>query len=529
MTNSAKEVLNAEVILVTGSNTTENHPVIGNMIKHAVRYNGAKLIVIDPRAIELTKYATIWMRQKSGTDVAWMNGMMNVIINEGLFNRDFVENRTENFEAFKETVSKYTPERVEEISDIPKEKLISAARLFAKAKKGMLFYSMGITQHITGVDNVKSCANLQMLTGHLGIESGGVNPLRGQSNVQGACDMGCLPNVFTAYQAVINEDFVKKFQDAWGVEVLSNKVGLTIPDMINNAYSGKLKALYVFSENPMLSDPNINHLREALAKLDLLIVQDMFLTESTELAHVVLPGTSFAEKDGTFTNTGRRVQRIRKAIEPIGNSKPDWLILTELAGCFGHDWKYRDPEDIFDEMRKLTPSYAGMNYKRLDNEGGLQWPCPNEEHPGTPYLHKEKFTRGKGLFHAIEFIPPAEMPDDEYPFVLNTGRLLYHYHTGTLSRKVKALNAIVPEGYVELSPFDARRLKISDNEMIEVKSRRGKIEIKAKITDMVDAGRIFIPFHFKEAAANLLTNDAFDPVAKIPEYKVCAASIRKLD
>lgn len=523
MTNSIDEMELSDVILATGTNTTENHPVIGACVKRAVRQRGTKLIVIDPREIDLVKYANIWLRQKPGTDVAVLNGLMNVIISENLYAKDYVEARTEDFEAFKEVVAKYTPEYVEEISGIPAEDLKKAARMYASANKASLLYAMGITQHTTGTDNVKSCANLAMLCGNVGIEGGGVNPLRGQNNVQGACDMGALPNVFTGYQQVANEDARKKFEAAWNT-ALSPNPGRTIVELMNAAHDGDIKGLLVMGENPMLSDPDLSHAKESLKNLEFLVVQDIFLNETADFADVVLPSACFAEKDGTFTNTERRVQRVRKAIDPPGEAKPDWEIISELATRMGYTMNYASADEIMNEINELTPSYGGITYERIENEG-LQWPCPNEEHPGTRYLHKDQFTRGRGLFHAVEYIAPAELPDDEYPYILSTGRVLYHYHTGTMSRRTKGLVERFPESLVEINPRDAEKLGIREGETVKVTSRRGSVQVKAQVTERAPAGTVFMNFHFNEVAVNLLTNPALDPIGKIPEYKVCAVKV----
>ena len=524
MTNSIDELENADVIFVTGSNTTEQHPLIGTRILRAVR-KGAKLIIADPRFIDLAHFATVYMSQKPGTDVALINGMMNIILSEKLHDEEFVKTRTENFEAMKKVVEKYTPEYVEKITTIPAEKIREAARLYAKADKAAIVYSMGITQHTTGVDNVVSTANLAMLTGNLGKESVGVNPLRGHNNVQGACDVGALPNVFSGYQKVDVDDLRKKFEDAWGVK-LPSKPGLTIVEMINVA-GDKIKAIYMMGENPMLSDPDINHVKEQLEKLDFLVCQDIFLSETAQLADVVLPATAYAEKDGTYTSTERRVQRIRKAVNPPGEARVDWEIIVDIAKHMGYNrMNYASPKEIMDEIAKLTPSYGGMQYDRIEDTG-LHWPCPNREHPGTKFLHKDKFTRGLGLFTAVEFIPPAEQPDETYPFILTTGRLLYQFHTGTMTRRSPTLEIQAPEGFVEINPKDAQKLGISDGDKVNVKSRRGEIIIKAKVTDKVQPNIVFIPFHFAETAANKLTIAALDPKAKIPELKVCAVKLEK--
>lgn len=523
MTNSIDEIEFTDAIFAIGTNTTENHPVIGAKIKRAVRQRGAKLIVADPRKIDLIKYATIWLRQKPGTDVALLNGMMNVIISEGLYDRQYVETRTEGFEAMKKIVDKYTPEHASQITGVPGGDIITAARLYAQAESASILYTMGITQHTTGVDNVKSIANLAMICGNVGIKGGGVNPLRGQNNVQGACDMGALPVVFTGYQSVASDEARSKFEKAWEVN-LSPKPGLTIVEALNAAHEGKIKALYVMGENPMLSDPDLNHAREALSRLDLLIVQDIFLSETAELAHVVLPAACFAEKDGTFSNSERRVQMVRKAVDAPGQAKADWQIISELSAKMGYPMDYPAPGDIMNEIRMLTPSYAGITYERIEKIG-IQWPCPNMDHPGTKFLHKDRFSRGLGLLSAIEYVPPAEVPDAEYPFVMTTGRVLYHYHTGTMSRLSKGIMERCPESLVEINPNDAEKLGLSTGQFVKVSSRRGVVQAKTAITTRVSEGTIFMNFHFKEAAVNLLTNPALDPIAKIPEYKVCAVKV----
>jgi formate dehydrogenase alpha subunit len=525
MTNSIGELEDADCIFVIGSNTTEQHPLIARYIMRA-RAKGTKLIVADPRLIPLTQFADYHLRQRPGTDVALLNGFMNVILKEGLEDKKFINERTEGFEELKEVVKKYTPEEVEKITGIPKKLIIEAARIYAKAKSASLVYSMGITQHTTGVDNVVSCSNLAMLTGNVGRPSTGVNPLRGQSNVQGACDMGALPNIYSGYQSVSDENTHEKFEKAWNTE-LPSKSGLTVVEMMDEAAKGNLKAIYIMGENPMLSDPDINHVKKALENLEFLVVQDIFLTETAQLADIVLPGTSYAERDGTVTATDRRVQRIRKAIEPRGESKPDWQIICELARKMGSPgFEYSSPAEIMDEIASVTPIYGGIGYERIEDIG-LQWPCPSKEHSGTPYLHKEKFSRGKGKFFGIEFKEAAELPDADYPFILTTGRTIFHYHTGTMTRRTEALNREVPTGYVEINFKDAEKLNIFNGEIVSVKSRRGKIEVKVQATKKVPEGVIFIPFHFAESPANALTNSAFDPVAKIPEYKVCAVKVEK--
>ncbi len=528
MTNSISEFEDADLFLVTGSDTTEQHPLIGSRIINAVNDRGARLIVVDPRKIELAKYATIYMAQDNGTDVAWINGMMNVIIKEGLYDQKYIEERTENFEELKRTVEQYTPEYVEKITKIPRDLLIQAARLYAESKKAMIVYSMGITQHTTGVDNVKSLANLAMLTAHVGFASTGVNPLRGQNNVQGACDLGALPNVFSGYQDVKDDAVRAKFEKAWQVENLPPKPGLTVTEIFKKAQEGKIKGLYIMGENPVISDPDSNNVRKALEKLEFLAINEIFLSDTAQYADVILPAGSFAEKDGTFTNTERRVERIRKAIEPVGEAKTDWEILSEIARRCGYNgMDYSHPSQIMDEIAQLTPIYGGISYDRLD-PFGLQWPCPSKDHPGTTYLHKDKFAKGKGTFMPCAYAAADELPDDKYNFVLSTGRIYWHWHTGTMTRRTSTLDREVPAGYVEINPKDAEKLKIKKGSRVKISSRRGEIETSALVTEKVKEGSVFVPFHFSEAAANVLTNPAVDPVAKIPEYKVCAVKIEKI-
>ena len=527
MTNSIAELEDADCILVIGSNTNENHPVIAARIKRAARLKNKDLIVIDPRRQDLVRHARLWLRQIPGTDIALINAMMQVIIEEQLYDQTYVAERTENFEALKGTVAKYTPEYAERICGVPASQLTAAARMYARARAGSIVYCMGITQHTVGTDNVKTLANLAMLCGNVGIHGGGVNPLRGQNNVQGACDMGGLPNVFSGYQPVTDAANRKKMAEAWGVADLPDWAGMTMTEMLPAIAQGGIKALYIMGENPALTDPDADHAIKAMQALELLVVQDLFLTETAKLADVVLPAASFAEKDGTFSNTERRVSRVRQAILPVGQAKPDWQIVCEIAGRLGYPMKYAGPEEIFEEIRRVTPAYAGISYQRLE-AGGLQWPCPNAEHPGTVYLHKDRFSRGLGMFFAIEHRDPAEMPDAEYPLYLTTGRLLYQYHSGTMSRRAPGLVEKAPECRVEMAAADAARYGIADGQQVRVRTRRGEITAKAQISDKAVPGTIFLPFHFAEASANKLTNAALDPVCKIPEYKVCAVQIEKV-
>jgi formate dehydrogenase alpha subunit len=525
MTNSISCMEESDCIFVTGSNTTEQHPLIGSRIIKAVG-KGAKLIVADNRKIRLARMADLHIRWRNGTDVALLNGMMNVIIAERLEDSQFIAERTENYEELKTVVADYPPEKAAEICGITPEEIVRAARMFAAAERAMIVYSMGITQHTHGVDNVKSCANLAMLTGNVGRPGTGVNPLRGQNNVQGACDMGALPNVYSGYQKVTDADVRRKFQQAWGVEDLPGEVGLTVTTAINAAADGELKGLYIMGENPMMSDPDQNHVREGLQKLEFLIVQDIFHTPTSELADVILPAASYAEKDGTFTSTERRVQRVRKAIEPIGQSRPDWEILCDVAERCGYErMRYGSAGEIMDEIAAVTPIYGGISFDRID-QVGLQWPCGDAEHPGTPVLHAGKFTRGLGMFSPAEYRPSAELPDEEYPFVLSTGRCYFHFHTGTMTRRSRLLDREERFPYVEVSPADAKRLRIADRQWVLVSTRRGEVKAMARVTDVAKEGVLFMPFHFEEGPANRLTNNALDPVAKIPEYKVCAAKVR---
>ncbi len=527
MTNTTDDIETANAILVIGSNTTVGHPIIGLRIKKAVMQNDCKLIVAEPRHIRLCYYADKWLQHRPGTDVALINAMMNVIIEEGLYCKEFVAERTEGFEELAAKVKEYTPEKAAEICGVEAEGIREAARTFAAAERAAIVYAMGITQHTTGTDNVVTLANLAMLCGNIGKPGTGVNPLRGQNNVQGACDVGALPNVYTGYQSVADPEIRKKFEEAWGVS-LPEEPGLTVTDMMNAAADGKIKAMYIIGENPMVSDPNLKHCGLALEKLDFLVVEDIFQTETTAYADVVLPSASFAEKEGTFTATDRRVQRVRKAVEPPGEAKPDWWIVGEIAKRMKHELGALEPAEVMDEIAKVTPQYGGYSHARLDalpDGETLHWPCPDAEHPGTPILHTKYFTRGKGWFCPVDYQAPAEEPDEEYPLVLTTGRVLPQYHTGTMTRKSAAINAIDPHGEVWINPADAEKLGVENGMDVTVSTRRGSIDIEAMVTKQTPKGVIFIPFHYAEAAANVLTNDALDPVSKVPEFKVSAAKI----
>lgn len=526
MTNSVPEIEGADCIFVIGSNTMEQHPLISTRVMRA-KEKGARLIVADPRCTPLVGFADVHLQHRPGTDVALINGLMHVIIRDGLEDKEFIRDRTEGFEELEKKIRQYPPEKVSQITGVDVVTLEEAARLYGQAKKASTLYAMGITQHTTGTENVLSVANLAMLTGNVSRESTGVNPLRGQNNVQGACDMGALPDVYSGYQRVKDKEVRAKFEKAWGVK-LPQEPGLTATEMTDAAINGSLKAMYIMGENPALSDPDIDHLKKALSSLDFLVVQDIFLSETAQFAHVVLPACSFAEKEGTFTATDRRVQRVRKAIEPIGDSKPDWIIVSELAGRIGGtQFNYTSPREIMEEIASLTPSYAGISYQRLDNGKVLAWPCLSEEHPGTRFLHRDGFTRGKGRFFAVDYREPAELPDKDYPLILTTGRLMFQYHTGTMTRRIPMLERELPTGFVEINPKDAKKLSISQGEMVKVKSRRGEIEIRARITKEILPGVVFIPFHFAECPANKLTSRHLDPEAKIPEFKVCAVKVYK--
>ena len=494
-------------------------------------------MVADPRKIDITEFATLHLRQRPGTDVALINGLMHIILEKGWENQEYIAQRTEGFEEFKALVDEYTPQRVSEITRIPVEKLYQAAEILATNSPMAVMWAMGITQHIVGVRNVMDLANLQMLLGNMGVKGGGVNPLRGQNNVQGACDMGGLPNVYPAYQNVTVDAAREKFEKAWGTS-LSSKLGYTVTELIPMAGEEKVKALYILGEDPVMSDPDTSHIRHCLETCEFIVLQEIFPSETYPYADVLLPGVSFAEKQGTFTNTERRIQLVRKAIEPLGEARPDWVITSELAqrvlagggreidpSASWAGWQYSNTADILEEIRALTPSYAGVTHQRLENGERLQWPVKDLEHPGTQVLHVGQFTRGLGKFAPIDHVPPAEMPDDEYPVLLSTGRVIYHWHGGQMTRRAKGLMEVYGEALVEVNPDDAQKLGLNGNKRVKVTSRRGSIEAQAWVTDRVPPGMIFANFHFPESAVNELTLAALDPVAKIPEYKICAVKV----
>jgi formate dehydrogenase alpha subunit len=513
MTNSMSLVEQADVLLVAGLNLTEMYPVFASAMKKRVMSGNLKLIIIDPRRTETAEYADIWLSPRIGTDIAWINGMLHVILNEGLYDHEFIENRTQGFEELKDIISKYTPARVEEISGIPEAKIIEAARLYGKALGGSILYGMGVTQHIHGT------------TGNIGKQGTGLNTIAKQNNGQGAGDMGCLPPIYPGGQPVSNPAVQEKFEKAWGVN-LSPKPGITEANMLLD--ENGIKGLYVMGGNPMRSGPNISRIQNVLENLDFMVVQDMFLTETAKIAHVVLPACSFAEKDGTFTNTARFIQRVRKAFDPIAESRPDWKIICDLSQKMGYNMSYRHPEDIMDEIVSLTPPYGGISYRRL-GKGGLRWPCPQKDHPGTLYLWAETFNTpsGKGMFFPADYHDPAELPDKEYPFILTTGKDLYHLHTGSYTRNSVALFNLSPEDVLEIHPSDADRVQVKNGEEIYVRSRRGSIKINTKVTDRVPEGTVFTTLHSDEVAVNALTIDALDPMAKTPELKLCAVKLEK--
>jgi len=521
-TNSFDQIEDADVLFVIGSNTTEAHPIVSlKMIKAA--HKGAKIIVADPRKIELVDLASVWLNLRPGTNIALLNGMMNVILREGLEDRDFIAGRTEGFEEFRKVVEEYPPERAAKITGVAQEDIIEAARLYAKAGKAMIIYSLGITEHITGTANVMSLGNMAMLTGNVGRQSTGVMPLRGQNNVQGACDMGALPNNYVGYQAVTDPNIQSKFEQAWNVKLPASP-GKTSTQMID--IDGGIRGLYILGEDPAQTDPDINRVRASLEALDFLVVQEIFPTETTKYADVILPAASFAECDGTFTNGERRIQRVNKAIPALCGLE-NWQTICFIAQKMGYPMNYSHPSEIMDEIASLAPMFGGVNFSRL-GAGGLQWPCPSIEHPGTETLHIERFSRGLGKFNAVEHKFPTEQTDPDYPLILTTGRRREHYNCGSMTRRSKGIMWVWPEEAIEISPADAEDLGVGDGEMVQVSSRRGVVRTKARVTDKSLCGVAFMSFHYPEVLTNLLTNAALDPVAKTPEYKACAIRIEKI-
>ena len=527
MTNSVNEVFKTDLMFVIGSNTTEAHPIIGNKMQQAHR-KGKKLIVVDPRKTELAREADLHISLKSGTDAALINGIMHIIIEEELYAKEYVESKVERFEEVKELVSKYNPELVSKITTVPVDQIYEAARMYANAERAGIFYTLGITEHTTGTSNVMNLSNLALLCGNIGIEGAGINPLRGQNNVQGACDMAALPNYFPGYHKVLEEENVKKFEEHWNC-TLNRKMGLRIPEMLDGAAEGSVKAMYIMGEDPVLSDPDANHVKHALNNLDFLVVQDINLTETAKLADVILPATCYAEKDGTFTASERRVQRVRKAVEAPGQARLDWSILADVStrlGGKGFDWKCA--EDIFNEIRKCIPTYSGITYEKIERLNGVQWPCTSEEHEGTKYLHKGRFTRGeRALMIPVEYEGPKELENEEYPIILSTGRTLYHYNV--MTRYSDALDGILPHELIEICAEDAAKYGLEDGDFMRVTSRRGSVVGRAKITEKVKPGLIYMTFHFSETPVNQLTSAHYDPITKTAEYKVTAVNIKKVN
>ncbi len=528
MTNSFRHIQNAKLVFLTGSNITEAHPVVAALLKQAIR-NGCRLIVADPRRIDIVDMAESFLQIKVGSDIALLNAIMQVLIEENLYDASFVAKFTEDFEKIKENVKDCTPEKAAPICGIEAQIIRETARALASVKPATIAYTLGITEHICGVQNVFAIASLQMLLGNMGEELGGVNPLRGQNNVQGACDMGAMPNVFPGYGKVVDEKARAEFEKFWNVKDLPATEGIKMPDMLEGLKSGATKAMYIFGENIANTEPDIKHIESCLAAAEFLVVQDIFPNETTKFAHVILPAQAWSENDGTFTNSERRVSRVRTASKAPGNSKPNWLIFKELAAKLGHHWQANSAQELWDnEISIMAPNLRGIKYHRLEGNG-LQWPCPSLEHPGTPYLHKDgAFTRGKGIFMPVQWIPPAEVADEEYPFVMSTGRRLYHYHTRTQTGRCEGLNTLQGHETIDISPADAHRLGIEEGEMVRVYSRRGSILVNAKITKQVPAGLVWMAFHFRENNANWLTNPAFDPISKTAEYKACAVNIEKI-
>ena len=538
--NSYIDYEEAGCLVIIGSDANSNHPVAASRMRRAVIERGAKLIVINPRRIEMCDFAELWLRPRPGTDVALLNAMAKVILDSGLADEKFVADRTEGFDEWRAVVDKYDLESAEKTTGVPAEDIESAARIYGRPpfSGSCLIWGMGITQHTNGTANAHGLLNLALVAGQMGRPGSGISPLRGQNNVQGCGDAGCLPNAFPGYQTV-SKDTVAKFASAWGNHPLPADKGMVVIDMVEAAMDGRLKAMYITGENPLLSEPDLHHAEEAFKKLEFLVVQDIFMHETAEIADVVLPATSFAEKDGTFTNSERRVQRVRKAVEPVGQSRPDWEILCDLgrrmSDSFGLDanaeFSFGHPSEIWDEMAGLTPSLAGISYDRLDSEGGIQWPCPTADHPGTRYLYEKDFPRGpRAKFVPFDQGPQAEeMPSKRFPLILNTGRILYHWHGGTITRRATGLLARSPELEIAISAKDGERYGVAEGEWVRLASKRGELEGRVTYSDKMRAGEVFVPFvKLEKHAANFLTNSAFDPDSKIPEYKVCAVRFEKI-
>ena len=533
MTNSIGEIRDADFLFVIGSNTSEAHPIIAMEMKRAVR-KGATLVVADPRAIWMTSIAEKHLQLNPGTDVWLLNAMAHVIVAEDLIDREFIENQTEKFEQVKATVASYTPEKAEEITGISADDIRWTARQYAMTEKAGIYYTLGITEHAHGTDNVYALANLVLMTGHLGKPSMGMNPLRGQNNVQGANDAGATPMFYPGYQRVDDPEVQAKYEKSWGVP-LSPVPGLNLNEMMKTV-GEQMRGFFVMGEDIVLSEPNVLELEKGLNKVDFIVMQDAFMNETARFADVILPAAVFAEKEGTFTNSERRVQRVRKAVEPPGEALPDWEILVMLANKMGANWSYNDPAEVYAEMVKDVPQFAGISHEKLEKKAraagdiaGLQWPCPDADHPGTKFLHEDGILRGKGLFMPVHYIPPAELPDEEYGLFLSTGRTLYHYNAATQTRRESGLDTKQSEAFVELHPSDARKRGIHHGDVVEVATRRGRVQLRAILSRQVRPGCIWMPLHFAEARANVLTNDVGDAVTGTAEYKVCAAEVRLVE
>jgi formate dehydrogenase major subunit len=524
------DVINAEVAIITGSNAPANHPVASSFFKQA-RRNGTTIIYIDPRADKMADHADIFCQLKPGTDVAFYNGVMHEVIRLGLTDDAFIANRTSNYEALRQTVANYPPERAEQITGVPADQIRRVARVWGEARSGVIYWGMGISQHTTGTDNARCLIAMCSITGNIGKPGTGLHPLRGQNNVQGASDMGLIPMFYPDYAKADDPGVKARFEEAWGTADLDPQKGLTVTEIIGSALAGGVRGMYMLGENPFLSDPNINKVRKALSTLEFLVVQDIFLTETAEFADVILPASSYLEKDGTYTNTDRRVQLGRKVLDTPGQARVDWEVIQDLANRLGLGWDYQRPRDIFEEMVSVIPSYRNLSYDNLGLTGKL-YPNPDPEHgDGTVVMFGEKFNTNDGLAHLVpaEWLPAKELPDERYPFVLNTGRMLEHWHTGSMTRRSYALDAISPKALVFIGPEDAAELGLSDGDLARVSSRRGVIELDVKVSHREARGNCFIPFHFREAAANLLTIDEIDPIGKIPEFKFCAVAIERAD
>ena len=535
MTNSIGEIRDADFLFVIGSNTSEAHPIIAMEMKRAIR-KGATLVVADPRAIWMTSIAEKHLQLNPGTDVWLLNAMAHVIVAEDLIDREFIENQTENFEQVKEAVASYTPEKAEEITGISADDIRWTARQYATTEKAGIYYTLGITEHAHGTDNVYALANLVLMTGHLGKPSMGMNPLRGQNNVQGANDAGATPMFYPGYQRVDDPEVRAKYEKSWGVP-LSPVPGLNLNEMMKTV-GKQMRGFFVMGEDIVLSEPNVLELEKGLNNVDFIVMQDAFLNETARFADVILPAAVFAEKEGTFTNSERRIQRVRKAVEPPGEALPDWEILVMLANKMGANWSYEDPAEVYADMVKDVPQFAGISHEKLEkidrtagenSIAGLQWPCPDADHPGTKFLHEDGILRGKGLFMPVHYIPPAELPDEDYGLFLSTGRTLYHYNAATQTRRESGLDAKQSEAFVELHPSDARKRGVHHGDVVEVTTRRGRVQLRAILSRQVRPGCIWMPLHFAEARANVLTNDVGDAVTGTAEYKVCAAEVRLVE